>query len=584
MSHFESDSDDRVAPKICGADIELGNMIVGDPLDQAAGAAGDAARALLDEIPGFTRGSARNYYPPSYSDTTWPPTPGMYDYPIEQDRCRASVNQGSGYREYAQDRGRKFLPANGGCAYIDLDHLEICLPEVTSAFDHVAAFGGMLRIARQAMVRANDRMPAGQTIKVLVNNSNGHGSSYGSHLNFLTTRDCWNNIFNRRMHYLLFLATYQCAGIVLTGAGKIGSENSHEPVPYQIAARADFFEVLTGPQTTFRRPICNSRDEPLVGIPRTGRRDQRLARLHSIFFDNTLCQTSSLLKVGMTQIILCMIEQEHVPVRLILDDPVESLHRWSRDPELKVKNCSIDGAEYTAVEMLDAIFEKAKSFVDAGRTNGLVSDVDRIMELWGQCLDGLHRRDFDYLGSRIDWVAKLSVLKRAAAKRNLAWDSPAMKYLDHLYSSLDPGEGLYWALERAGAVQKLVSDAQIERFAAEPPDDTRAWLRAYILRHAEPGALDDVDWDVIQLREKNVSPSGGTFDTYPEISLTSPLRFTRQDCEKVLQAAPSLIEGLRALGLGRELGSGYTLRTTCGQPFQREQIEPAAPGEHFKGD
>ncbi|MGD0388431.1 MAG: proteasome accessory factor PafA2 family protein [Tepidisphaeraceae bacterium] len=585
MSDFHADADDRVTPKLCGADVELGNLIVGDSSDRAANTAGDAARALLDEIAGFSRASDGSYYAPSYADSAWPPQAGgFYCDSITQDRDGGRVGRESGYQQYAQDRGRKFLPANGSSVYIDLDHLEICLPEVISAFDHVAAFGAMLRIAREAMVRANERMPAGRTIKVLVNNSNGHGNSYGSHLNFLTTRRCWNNVFNRRIQYLLFLASYQCAGIVLTGAGKVGSEIPGEPARYQIAARADFFEVLAGPQTTFHRPICNSRDEPLAGASGVGRGDERLARLHSIFFDNTLCQTSSLLKVGMTQIVLSMIEQEQVPAQFLLDDPVESLHRWSRDPEMKVKNRLIDGSEYTAVELLEAIFEKAAGFVDAGRASGLVSDVGRIMEIWGECLRKLRQRDFDYLAGRIDWVAKLSLLERTAAKRRLSWESPAMKYLDHLYSSLDPGEGLYWAMERAGAVRKIVSDGQIERIMHEPPDDTRAWLRAHILRHAGSGLLDDVDWDMVRIREKSVSPAGWTSYHYPALWMANPLRFTRRECEQILQAAPSFIEGLRALGLGREIGSGSTAGSTGAAIVQREQTTPAVPGKLFTGD
>lgn len=560
MSDDRAGASDRVVPKLCGADVELGNMIVGDPLPCVVDSAGEAARALLDEITGFSRAPAWRHDAPLYADSEWAPRAGgAYGGAIAQERESGYAGRGSGYHEYAQDRGRKFLAANGGCVYIDLNHLEICNAETRSAFDHVAVFGAMLRIVREAMVRANDRMPAGRTIKVLVNNSNGHGKSYGSHLNFLTTRECWNNIFQRRMHYLCFLASYQCASIVLTGAGKIGSEIEGEAARYQISARADFFEVLCGPQTTTRRPICNSRDEVLAGTPGAGGEDERLARLHSIFFDNTLCHTSSLLKVGMTQVVLAMIEQEQVPAQFLLDDPVEAVHRWSRDPELKAKSRLIDGAEYTAVEMLEAIFEKAKGFVDAGRADGLVSDVGRIMEVWGECLGALRRRDLDYLAGRVDWVAKLSVLERTASQRGLSWESPAMKYLDHLYSSLDPGEGLYWALERAGAVQRVVSEGQIERFVHEPPEDTRAWLRAYILRHADAGLLDDVDWDLVRIREAHESPTGWTSHRYPALRMSDPLRFTRAECEAILRAAPSLIEGLRALGLGGELGSGSTL-------------------------
>ena len=99
------------------------------------------------------------------------------------------------------------------------------LPEVLSAYDHVAAWHAMLRIARGALDAANAKLPAGQRIHVLVNNSDGRGNSYGSHLSFLVTRRAWDNIFERKLHHLLFLAAFQASSIVVTGQGKVGAEN-----------------------------------------------------------------------------------------------------------------------------------------------------------------------------------------------------------------------------------------------------------------------------------------------------------------------------------------------------------------------
>lgn len=65
----------------------------------------------------------------------------------------------------------------GGCVYIDLQHLEVCLPEVRGAHDFVAAWHAMLRIGREAMEAANARLPEGCRIEVPVNNSDGLGSS-----------------------------------------------------------------------------------------------------------------------------------------------------------------------------------------------------------------------------------------------------------------------------------------------------------------------------------------------------------------------------------------------------------------------
>ena len=226
-----------------------------------------------------------------------------------------------------QDWGRRYLAANGGCAYVDLDHLELCLPEVLSAYDHVAAWHAMLVLARGALERANAglganaalnegaRLGEGGRLMAFANNSDGRGNSYGCHLNFLISRRCFDNIFHRKLHYMLFLAGYLTSSIVFAGAGKVGSENGRPAVDFQLSQRADFDETLTGAQTTYDRPIVNSRDESLCGRAGQGpaRAAHGMARLHVIFFDTTLCHVASLLKVGATQIVLAMIEQDRAP-------------------------------------------------------------------------------------------------------------------------------------------------------------------------------------------------------------------------------------------------------------------------------
>src|SRR2546425_9097326 len=227
-------------PKLCGADVELGNFIVG--LDQTGGTGPAASRALLREIDGLPGAPV---FGPSLS--RW----GGWK---SGDDALASPRYGYN----PQDWGRKYLPSNGGCCYIDLDHLELCLPELLSAYDHVAAWHAMLRIARQALFAANAKLPSGQTIHVLVNTSDGHGNSYGSHLNFLLTRRAWRNLFHRKLHSLLYLAAYQASSIVFTGQGKVGAENGAPPVQFQLSQRADFCETLIGEQTTYDRPLVNS--------------------------------------------------------------------------------------------------------------------------------------------------------------------------------------------------------------------------------------------------------------------------------------------------------------------------------------
>jgi hypothetical protein len=494
-------------PKLCGADIELGNFILGP--DNTGATCSRAAHALLRQIDGAgTRSDCFNTYSPfSTSDS--------------------------------QDWGRKFLASNGGCVYIDLNHLELCIPEVLSAYDHVACWHAMLRIAQGALGRANELQPEDQPIQVLVNNCDNAGNTYGSHLNFLVSRHTWDNLFSRRMHQMLYLAAYQVSSIIFAGLGKVGSQNTRPPVAYQISQRADFFETLTGIQTTFNRPICNSRDESLCGIP-------NYARLHVIFFDNSLCHVSALLKVGVMQLILAMIEAGRINPSLILDDPLEAVLDWSHDPALQSKARLADGRRLTAVELQFLFLEEAQLFAASDGFEGVVPRAAEILALWQDTLIKLRDRDFPALAGRVDWVLKLQILERARElRRNLDWTSPELMHLDQLYSSLDPSSGLYWLYERQGLVERVVGNEAIERFTSSPPDDTRAWTRAMLLRTAGREAIEDVNWDSIEFRiRKNY------WSSFRKVALDDPLQFNRTSVEPGFlksQTLEDLLDSIEAL-------------------------------------
>ena len=193
----------------------------------------------------------------------------------------------------------------------------------TASFSRVTAPAS---ISISGTPKADRKLPPGQRIHVLVNNSDGLGHSYGAHLNFLIHRKTFENLFQRKMHFMLWLASYQVSSIVITGQGKVGSENNRDPVEFQLSQRADFFEMLTGLQTTHHRPLINERDEPLCGpLWRNGSADRPWARLHVIFYDANLSHVACYLKFGILQIILAMIAAGRVNPRLILEDPVHAV-------------------------------------------------------------------------------------------------------------------------------------------------------------------------------------------------------------------------------------------------------------------
>jgi hypothetical protein len=522
----EAPAPPRRVPKLCGMDMELANFITGVDVAQGTGAL--ASRLLLNQIPGlpestftttrcncvFCQQRSRNQSPLGAQKST----PGGDDAQLDP-----------------QDVGRRYLVQNGGCAYIDLDHLELAVPEVLTAFDHVACCRAMLAIAQHAQAEINRRLSDGKRVSVLVNNSDGLGNSYGSHVNILLTRRAWENVFHRKMHQLLYLASFQVASIVLTGQGKVGAENDTAPVDYQIAQRPDFLETLVGIQTTYRRPIVNARDESLTGSRVTWRGDtptrnaNHYARLHVIFYDNNLCQVAALLKVGLLQIVGAMIESECVNTAWLLDDPVEAVVRYSHDPGLRSTARLMSGSQLTALELLRGFLDDMRAFVDRGDADGIVPHAREILDLADDTWQKLARGELGALVGRLDWVLKAHVLQRALQRRpDLTWASPEIKHLDHLYSSLDPAEGLFWAYERQGLVEPVVPPERIEHFVHEPPEDTRAYTRAMLLRRTGGARLTFLDWDRMEFRTYD-SQAGRSVDR--TIEMPDPLRLTKAETQ-----------------------------------------------------
>ncbi len=523
-------------PKLCGADIELGNFVAGAGHGSSTGS--EASRALIAGIRGFPE--ARN----NWLGIKWsvPSVP-----PLHSTSGGQSSSWAGGWGYDPQDVSRRFLAANGACAYVDLDHVELCLPEVVDAWDHLAAWHAMLRILRKALDEANEERNNNRPIQVLVNNSDGMGHSWGSHLNFFISRRAFDNIFRRKPHYLPWLASLQIAGILLTGQGKVGSENHKPPARYQISQRADFFETLCGTQTTYDRPLVNARDEPhfgssLVEDPAAG------ARLHVIFFDSALAHGSALLRVGVMQLALALVELGCLNARLILDDPLEALQDFSRDPSLRATARLIGGERVTALELLGAFLDEVKTYQAAGVFQGVVPRAAEIIALWEDTFEKLSRRDWMSLAPRLDWVLKMFILERAMEQRpELDWSSPEVKLIDHLYSSLND-DGLYLAYENAGFVEQLVSPDRIAHFTRNPPEDTRAWTRAMLLRRAarEGVTVDLVDWDRITFRFRDHLG----WPVCRTVALDNPLALTRRDTQPIFDTArtfTTLIDQLNSL-------------------------------------
>lgn len=538
----------RALPKLTGSDIELANFIAGTEI--AGGTGYEASRALLVEISGLpTHFSA-------YTGSLWPANSTSNH--AEGSTVSGGYKYGNSWGYNLQDLGRRFLPGSAASAYIDLDHLEICTPEVLSAFDQVASWHSMLGLARGALDRANEGRAPERRIKVLVNNSDGMGQSYGSHLSFLINCGLFDNLFNRKPHYLQFLGSFQVSSILLTGQGKVGSENGRPYAPYELSQRANFIETLMGVQTTFKRPLVNARDEALAG--RGGSDDPSApARLHCIFYDSALAHGSCLFRIGPMQLVLTLLELGLVNPHLILDDPLTALQRYSRDPTLKASARLISGHRVTALELQCAYLDEVKRQAAQGVFEGIVPDSEEIIALWEDTLNKFKQGDLMALAPRLDWVMKLMAIERAIDDNPaLDWDSPEIKMIDHLYSSLDD-DGLYRAYDACGFAERLVPEERIRYFTENPPEDTRAWTRAMLLRRAidDDVEVDSVDWDRITFRIRGRS----SWPTYRAFEMANPLGFTRAEAEPIFEASTDfrdLLDGLESLAADRALFSDVT--------------------------
>jgi Pup amidohydrolase len=353
---------------------------------------------------------------------------------------------------------------NGARLYVDHAHPEYSSPEVTTPRDIVRWDKAGERIMLAA-VRRLAESPGMAPLNLYKNNTDGKGQSYGTHENYLMRRS--TPFADIARHLTPFFVTRQ----VYSGAGRVGIGQDSHGEGFQISQRSDFFEVEVGLETTLKRPIINTRDEPHASA-------DRYRRLHVIIGDATLCEVTTMLKVGTTSLVLGMIEDRAITRDLALEKPVPTLHAISHDPSLKLLVRLRDGSKMTAVQVQWAYLEQAQAYV-ASRGDDDAETVE-VLERWASVLTRLERDPME-CAREIDWVAKLSLLQGFRDREKLEWDSPRLGLIDIQWSDVRPERGLYNRLAERGRVERLVTDEEINAAVEDPPEDTRAYFRGRCL-------------------------------------------------------------------------------------------------------
>ena len=379
---------------------------------------------------------------------------------------------------------------NGARLYLDVgSHPEYATPECDNVTELVTHDKAGERILEGLLVDAERRLHeegiAGD-VYLFKNNTDSAGNSYGCHENYLVAR---HGEFSRLADILIpFLVTRQ----LLCGAGKV--LQTPRGAVYCVSQRAEHIWEGVSSATTRSRPIINTRDEPHADA-------ERYRRLHVIVGDSNMSETTMLLKVGATDLVLRMIEAGTVMRDLTLENPIRAIREVSHDITGQRKVRLASGREASALEVQRECYEKAVDFVE--RRGIRTGTVDQVLELWGRTLDAIEAEYLDRIGTEIDWVMKYKLIERYRAKNNMTMSHPRVAQIDLAYHDIHRRRGLYYLLERKGQAARICNDLKIFEGKSVPPQTTRARLRGDFIRRAQEQRRDfTVDWVHLKLNDQ----------------------------------------------------------------------------------
>jgi proteasome accessory factor A len=486
-----------------------------------------------------------------------------------------------------------YMLPNGARFYIDHSHPEYSTPECLDPRTLLAAdkAGDILLDRCRQLTEA--ALPAGESIALYKNNSNYKGVSYGCHENYLLSAAFYEEImYHDPQAVFKHLAPFLITRTIFTGAGKVGAENNRPATGYQLSQRADFFETLMGIQTTERRPIINTRDEPHAG-PRHYR------RLHTITGDANMAEYSGFLKIGTTQLVLRMLEDHFITEDMSLVEPVEAMQAVSRDRTFRRPLATKHLGHVTALDLQRRFLRYARDYL---AQHGATASDQEVVDLWQQTLDDIEA-NATRLGRRLDWAIKLTVFDAYLGKMQTTWDEVErwhdivhltrgvkfdpvvadaetlrsvlskdalaqvyrnmhasdlqwkdyakqrkvyydLRHIELEYHAIQMGSapesrGIYYKLLDLNAVDRLLDDTAIALRVCEPPPDTRAWFRGRWIREFAADIIN-ADWSqllfyreitpyVISMPDPFAHNEHEWHDTWESINLiVSPQRHSTQ--------------------------------------------------------
>jgi len=351
------------------------------------------------------------------------------------------------FREVAAGRGSDVQLGNG--ARLDLQvtsRPQYATPECGTVRDLVTYDKAGERILEELAVAAERRLrDAGTDGTVCVFKASADS---GSREKYLVSRQ---GEFGRLADALVpFLVTRQ----VICGAGKV--LQTPQGAVYALSRGPGQMRTSAFPAGIRSRPLIRTRDEPDAAA-------RGFRRLHVAVSDPNMSETTVLLKLGVTDLVLRMFEAGVVLPDLILDNAVGTLQAVSLDITARRSLRLADGREMSALGIQREYLARARDFTQRNAAD------ERVLGLWERVLDSVETGNLDAIARQVDWVAKYQLIERHRAAHGLPLSAPQVARLDLAYHDVNRGRGGYYLLQRDGGVERAVRDIDIFEAKTVPP-------------------------------------------------------------------------------------------------------------------
>ena len=385
-------------------------------------------------------------------------------------------------------RSSNVFLGNGARLYLDVgSHPEYATAECDDVREVVVQDRAGEAILNELAEEATTRLAAdgiSGRIHLLKNNVDSAGNSFGCHENYLIRR---RRDFQRTVDQLIpFLVTRQ----ILTGAG--GIRTTPAGSRYCFSQRAEHMWEAMSSATTRSRPIINSRDEPHAD-------PEHYRRLHVIAGDSSVAETTTLLKLGMTNLVIDLLESGGRLDDLLLSNPMQAIRDISRDLTATTAVELADGRRRSALDLQEEYLERVLA-----HTAGMTLDAthQQVLDLWERGLRALRTNDLSLVDRELDWAIKLRLIERYREARHIGLGDVRIARLVLAYHDISPVDGLAGKLAGRGLMARVTTDEEIERARTVPPQTTRAKLRGDFVTAAQARRRDHtVDWVHLKLND-----------------------------------------------------------------------------------